>query len=852
MKYIKTFQIISLIILSAILFACDGGKSNKIRLAQDDADFDTNIRSASSVLQVKAEKQIAITVIHFENQTNEASLDWLQRGLADLLTTELSQSPYVKLISMNRLLEISERLKDDITTERRQKLLNAARAAQVEIVLIGKYFNENDSLSINVDIVDVQNQKIIRSEVVRGTTLERIFPMVAELSDRVRSNLRGDWQEIEDSSSRQVAMTSSLEAFRCFTSGIENIEKYLWTDAEKCLLDAVHEDSTFAQAYMYLGRTYSSMGRRDLAISNVKKARKYVEKLTPGEQLRLEIMEHMFRAEWNEYMAKLEQGVRIFPTDMALRLELAAFYRSVGFTEKALVEYETLLEVNPNQPLIYNELGYLFARRGDFGAAVKNLDKYRELAPNEPNPYDSKGEIYMMAGELDKSVRELETVYNQWPQFYHSAIRLAIICMEQGKYSDALRYINHAIAQAPGDEIAKTCLYYRGMVHWRFGNEKDARADLSGLLTDDPFNIMYIVSNAEMLEYFGNRSAAVDLLRSSFENYLKQVRSQKPEHQVNERMSVIALDPRMNPAGMLELIGNEADYPEKLRNSVNFQFMITMLNHRVGAISSTSRLVDVSADYFEGLGKFNRRGWSATWQYLFEYIGYTAEFETNPFVQAVNQVAEEYKRDDLTIMLNLARASVDAKQGRQTSSLQMLNSLGFPAESQWMVAGPFSCEGRAGFDNPFQPEKSIGLQDQYRDGNWMVSWKKADDPNSDGFIDLRASLKHSTWAAGYGLIYLHTPVAQNVQIHNSADGAIKLWLNDNLVWKRFQYEDAMIDYDRVTVALHQGYNKLLVKVINADNGWGFYLRVTDDKGQAVSGLRFVSADEYNGQPLSVR
>ena len=72
------------------------------------------------------------------------------------------------------------------------------------------------------------------------------------------------------------------------------------------------------------------------------------------------------------------------------------------------------------------------------------------------------------------------------------------------------------------------------------------------------------------------------------------------------------------------------------------------------------------------------------------------------------------------------------------------------------------------------------------------------------------------------------------------DEACKLWLNNKQIWQHYLKKDAAFDRDLVTVLLHPGYNKLLLKVTNSNRDWGFYLRVTDENGLGFSDVTFHS------------
>ena len=74
-----------------------------------------------------------------------------------------------------------------------------------------------------------------------------------------------------------------------------------------------------------------------------------------------------------------------------------------------------------------------------------------------------------------------------------------------------------------------------------------------------------------------------------------------------------------------------------------------------------------------------------------------------------------------------------------------------------------------------------------------------------------------------------------------SDDGIKVWLNGSLVWNNDIYRSMSLDVDKTTVNLAAGWNKLLVKVTQADQGWGFSLRLCDSGGHALPGIAISAA-----------
>ncbi|MCB0292599.1 MAG: hypothetical protein KDH97_20260, partial [Calditrichaeota bacterium] len=157
------------IFLSIILFfisSCQRDNGRKIRLASPDTAVDSRQEANSSVLQVSAARQRTIAILLFENQTGDPALDWLHRGLTDMLEGELSQSPYLNVITTNRSPEggAAHGGSEEIP-------LISAQDVLVEIIISGRFYHAGDSLCIEVKLFDTQNSGQIRQEKVCGSGL---------------------------------------------------------------------------------------------------------------------------------------------------------------------------------------------------------------------------------------------------------------------------------------------------------------------------------------------------------------------------------------------------------------------------------------------------------------------------------------------------------------------------------------------------------------------------------------------------------------------------------------------------------------------------------------------------------
>lgn len=844
------FGLVFLLLFGTFFPGCETSRERKIKLASVAAVPQTVSQTASSVLQISPAQQRSVAILNFQNLTNDRSLDWLRRGLTDMLTTEFAQSRYINVITMQRLSEVAqqsgkgERDLDDPSTA-----AAIARQASAEIILTGRFYHQYDSLCIEVEMIDAVTTQILRRETVRGASLERIFAMVDSLSERLRATMRGNMEERSQGGVTLAEITHSVEAFRYYSMGLENMDKFLWNEAAKCFKDALKYDSTFAAAYLRLGQIHSNMDRNSDGKQLLHKARQYSDKLSETDRICLEVAEAKQADDFPGLLAILEQAVLRMPSDVDIRQDLArTLYHSCGDIDRALEHFEIALELDPGRKLLYNDLAYLYAERGDYTTALKYLDTYQEMAPDEPNPYDSRGEILINAGRLDEATVQFQTALEKWPAFSNSAYRLAGLYREFWDYDRSLTYIKRVREVEQNPMALSEIDYVNALTLWRFGKTREAETALLKMLNENPYSDNVIIILGELYQSAGDSLKAKQLYASAFERF-KEKLSREPENLIIlHDFSDFIAHTNWPPGEALPILEKAAASHTDPIQQAHFDLVLGLLYLRSGQFDKAEQHFQYSRPQQLDLISITRyRGWSNFWKFLFEVMAYE-DGQTPPegrFSQQLLATARQKNRKDLEVIARFVEARRYASQKNTAALAAEYQILGAPLEKTWRVIGPFSTRGVSGFQHPFPPEKGIDLGAAYPAEHGELRWKSADDGVYDGYVNLRALFQRSDWAAGYALIYVYSPDQRKVQIRPGIKLAGKLWLNNEQIWERYCTKsiDTIVDRDIVTVLLHPGYNRLLLKVTNTIYDWGFFFRVTDERGNGFNDITFHTPEE---------
>lgn len=820
-----------------LVLGCENDGNRKIKLADSDSELSPNVQKGASVLQVAAEKQRTITILYFQNETGDPNLDWLRRGLTDMLVADLAQSPYLHVLSTKRLHDIAEHHGKSPESLDLETAMDIAREANTEIMISGRLYKEAQTLNLEIDLHNVQMRKMLRRESVSGTGLESLLILVDKISGRLRGVLRDDF---EVRSEFQLAdMTSSLEAFKCYSEALENMEKYLFPDADACLSKALHYDSTFAAAYLRQYLTKQLMGESQSATAALQKARGYADKLSEPDEMLLRFWEAANSNDIEQIMASMEELLKFEPTDLETRVQLAEMLRKFDMPDRAIKEYEKIIELDPKRKMAYNYLGYLYAERGDFATGLKYIDQYIQLAKDEPNPYDSKGELLMMAGRLEEAVVQLKTALEKRPNFYYSDMRLSHIYSELGNLKKATEYADRWFEHAPSPMTKADALVKKAEVYWRFDQITEAKKSLELAKQTWPALVDIPLIGGEMYRSIGDSVTSRQLYQAFYEKNKKVFFNNDPD--VGELLTILrfCIEADSPAEKLIPFIRKLKSEEERPYNRHMLSAYLGLLYLRQGDYEKANAcLKNQDKEFVDLYIKFPNTARSMAWKYRIEAITLEPKQE-QPDLSRVNDLLEASQkagRDDLKTMMRFLRTTYFGKYGLRKELLAEYQAMGTAPEENWLVLGPLP--NRSGFHRAFPPESKFEPAGSYKIGAKTFSWEPASDGVYDGFVDLRAVFGHSAWSVGYGVINVNSPDKRKVQLRLAANGACKLWLNNKLVWQVYRIKDVPIDHDVITVVLRPGDNKLMIKLANEHGDWGYYFRVTDENGRGFSDITF--------------
>jgi tetratricopeptide (TPR) repeat protein len=453
LKSILPFFLILIVSLN-----CEKQSENKrkIKLATDQQSPDfTDNSTQSTVIKFDAQEKQSIAVLTFENQTGNRNLEWLCKGITDMLIRDFSQSRSLKVTTLQRIYDIFKQLDIQSPQDVDYKMVSKiGKEANVKAVMKGSFSNFKDSLAIAVQLYNVDSGNMIQQEKVSGKGMEQIFSMVDELTNKVKSNIKISLQDVEDQDLNIADIsTKSLEAYRYYTEGIDLIYKSFLGDAIEKFEQAIKIDSTFAMAHYWASIIYLQLEKISEAQNSIAVALNLSENVSHKEKMKIERVHAEFNNDREKSLSLLKELVNAYPDDKELNFQLAVnhfFNKEINKAEELL--NHTLL-LDPEFVQAYNMQSIMFRDRGDYKNAIHSLNKYIELKPDEPTPRHNLAEIYEVLGDFTKAITSYKTAISLKPDFHFSILSLANVYSTLGKYKKAEEQYLSALKVLPSEEL---------------------------------------------------------------------------------------------------------------------------------------------------------------------------------------------------------------------------------------------------------------------------------------------------------------------------------------------------------------------------------------------------------------
>ena len=177
--------------------------------------------------------------------------------------------------------------------------------------------------------------------------------------------------------------------------------------------------------------------------------------------------------------AALEAYARLLPADAEVMEQAARAVLARHHYREAADWYLKAARIDPGRPDLWNASAYPLAYAGDREGALDSLRRYQQARPKDPNVYDSLGEIQFRFGDFEAAENYFHRSYEENPEFHGGAAlaKVARCRLMLGDSEGARKWFDQFAASRREIEDPTIDLYAGQWLYWT-GHHAEAEARL--------------------------------------------------------------------------------------------------------------------------------------------------------------------------------------------------------------------------------------------------------------------------------------------------------------------------------------------------------------------------------------
>jgi len=392
-----------------------------------------------------------IAVLPFENLAAEAGLEWMSRGLAEVLVLEVAGSARAHAFTLGSLREVP-----------------GTRASHV---LHGYFARAGAGLRLEAVLEDGSRGRVVTRVSARAPAGGGVLALAHAAARELK------WQTRALGVSNEAALRGYVEGLAASDAGA----------AGEAFQRAVAAEADFGAAYLAWAERLAVAGDASGARRVAAQAARLGERVAPIERARLAVLEAALAGDRAGQQRALLALAQVAPAESEALVRLGSLEVALGRYTGAVRAYQQAAARDPDNALVLNQLGYAQSYTRDLEGAAQSLRRYAALRPEDANPLDSLGDVHYYLGRFAEAERHYLEAWRKDPSFLGGGepYKVAWARLMPGKRAAAdelfAKYIE--VRKASGDPLVEL-----RRAEWEYltGRRKEAATRLEGLTKGAP------------------------------------------------------------------------------------------------------------------------------------------------------------------------------------------------------------------------------------------------------------------------------------------------------------------------------------------------------------------------------
>jgi len=367
----------------------------------------------------------SIVLADFTNTTGDAVFDdALRQGLA----AQLAQSPFLNILSDQQIRQElrfmgqtpTARLTNDLARQVCQRTQSAA-------VLDGSIAQIGSTYNLVLSALNCASGETLATTSSQAADKNQVLGALGKVAEEIRGKLGESLASIQKYNTPIAeATTSSLEALKAFSLGMQARANKGEDSAAPFFKQAIALDPNFAMAYAVLGQVESNLGEKNVGSEYTKKAYDLRDRASEPEKFYIE--SHYYE----NVTGDSEQAIQVYllwaqtyPQDSIPHNNLAVAYSQLGQWQKALPEALEAHRLAPEESISYMVVGATYLGLGRFDEAKAILNDALSRKLDVPNFHRVLYLIAFAQNDQPAAAHELSILSNSAPDVAAAALALA-------------------------------------------------------------------------------------------------------------------------------------------------------------------------------------------------------------------------------------------------------------------------------------------------------------------------------------------------------------------------------------------------------------------------------------------
>jgi len=528
----------------------------------------------------------SLAVVYFDNKSGDKNLDNWRDALPELLTTDLSQSKYLRVLRSDQIYGIYKKLnllKAERYTE--QDLKGIARNGGVDHIVKGSYIKVGAHLVITAMLIHADSGETISSLSLKAEGEKDIFSKIDQITREIKVKLNITPDQLASDIDKEVGTisTTSSEALSHYMKGRHHHYEGNFRESIRSMERALSYDPGFAMAYRSMTWSYYHLGLLSEQMQSLKKAMELSDNLPTLERYVIQGDYYRFNQPPGETLDRalesIQKALHLYPDNPLANGKLIELCAIVEDWNRAIDRFAFIKEKHMSSHFDYHYIGIFYCAKGSAEKAVENLHYYLENIQDSYVIRWTLALVYVISHKFDLALSEINQAIAQESQLEWLMATKAVIHLFREDFAEVERICNMFLDQEDIDsQLAGRKM--NGLVYLLQGRLAEAEAQCrEGKTTAEKLGIKWEQSRfASLLGY-------IHLISEKYQEALGEYNDELEiyeefgwsERKIRARyLKAFTLLEQQSPEGSQKA---EADLLERVKNALNKKFKRYTLNY---------------------------------------------------------------------------------------------------------------------------------------------------------------------------------------------------------------------------------------------------------------------------------